>query len=124
MEENLKETFFMSPERLEKEIYFFIKNKSFFTKTDDKLESLSDVYIFQPAFIEVIDTLKKKEYDNKINQLISELKEFIEKSPYRIENKEELLWALELWNMSLKISFTKMLNTAKARKNKIHSVLR
>jgi len=120
----MEETYFITSERLKKELDFFRKEKKFLTKPNKKLESLENVYIFQPAFIEVIETIAEKMSTLEIKKFISDLEEFINKSPYNIEEKDTLLWALELWKVSPDLSFLKMLNAAKARKNRIHSVLK
>ncbi len=120
----MEETFFMTPERLKKEIEYFSEIEEYYTKIGGRLEDLSHVYLFQPAFIEAIDMLIKEKGREEIKSLIQVLERFIENCPYSVEGKEELLWALELWKANPDVSFTKMLNAAKARKNKVHSVLR
>ncbi len=119
----MEETFFMSPERLEKEIKYFLEKGEYYTKTESRLKELSHVYIFQPAFIEAFEKLLEENREWML-AMIPKIEEFIKNSPYTVEGKEEILWALELWKANPEISFTKMLNAAKARQNRIHSVLK
>ncbi len=120
----MRETYFMSPEALHKELKNYIDNKSFLSKNLKQAENPEDIYIFQPAFIEAFETFLFENNKEKMKNLIFDFKNFIQEAPYQIEEKDELLWALELWQDSIGTSFTKMLNAAKARKKMIHSVIK
>ena len=119
-----RDTFFMTPERVEEEIINFIKDKEFSTKPEGRIQSLQDIYIFQPAISEAIQNIVQKKILEDVKILVDTIKEFIQKCPYNVEEKQEIIWALELLEMSPDTSFVKLLNAAKARKHKIHSVLR
>ncbi len=119
-----RDTFFMTPERVEEEIINFIKNKEFFTKPEGRIQSLKDIYIFQPAISEAIQNILKEKILEDVKLLVDAIKEFVQNCPYNIEGEQEILWALELLKMSPDTPFIKLLNAAKARKHRIHSVLR
>ncbi|NPA52201.1 MAG: hypothetical protein GXO22_04855 [Aquificae bacterium] len=120
----MKETFFLTPEKLYEEVKTYVEKGVFSLENFDKAESPKDIYIFQPAFIEVFEKLLFELSKENLKELTPKLEKFVEESPYTVENKEELIWALQLWKESPNASFTKTLNTAKARSNKIHSVIR
>ncbi len=120
----MKETFFMAPEGLYDELQYYLAKKDYRMKDFEKVESPEDIYIFQPAFVEVFERLLFELSKEKLKQLVPQIQDFIKNAPYNIENKEEILWALELWKESPDVSFTKTLNAAKARSHRIHSVIK
>ncbi len=120
----MKETFFMAPEGLYNEVKHYLSEKKYALRDFDKAESPEDIYIFQPAFIEVFERLLFEMSKENLKKVVPQLQEFIKNAPYTVENKDEIIWALELWKESPDVSFTKTLNTAKARSHRIHSVIK